>query len=547
MSWFDIAFNNSVHVRVGANGAIQTNPDPSIAGNLWTNRTSGVGVDLRGVAWTGFSFIAVGHSGTVLLSEDDGLTWLVIPAITTENLYDVDSVNPIALAVGANGTLIQSPTGGYTWTALSSGTANDLWGVSIFEGEYTAVGDNDTIVTGPVSADDKNPVVGDYAALNDLVSTAGSRFNVAVAEAAGLDEGAFEGLGPQRQFPIYVNEYASIGEAVTHDVGGDPQSGVDDGSTDLDVVVTESCVADDSTWLSLTSDFGEGYWEVVGEGMFLSHYGSSEQWRLNEFVTDNAQLHEWPFDSNEVIREVIGLADTINSAFGKVVAEGLTLDDTPATIALFNAVASETLTLDDQLLDNAILYLTVSDGAAVSDTPTPNQILQALVTEGLVTGVLLSEAGEVFDCWVMNTETRAMTRYDNFKFESLCSSDIGVFATDGETIFELTGSDDDGASIAAEIEFAVTDFGTTFLKRVTRAYLGLAADGRMILKTITDRSTERWYELSYSEAGLHDARIKMHKGVKSKYWSFKLANADGSDFELDSITFVPMVLNRRVR
>jgi hypothetical protein len=50
---------------VGLNGTIVTSPD----GITWTARASGTANDLRGIAWSGTQFAAVGDHGIILTSQ----------------------------------------------------------------------------------------------------------------------------------------------------------------------------------------------------------------------------------------------------------------------------------------------------------------------------------------------------------------------------------------------------------------------------------------------------------------------------------------------
>jgi hypothetical protein len=73
----------------------------------------------------------------------------------------------------------------------------------------------------------------------------------------------------------------------------------------------------------------------------------------------------------------------------------------------------------------------------------------------------------------------------------------------------------------------------------------------LALKTIaTDggAKVERWYELREKPADeVRESRIKLGKGVKSRYWQFELVNVDGGEFEVDQLHLMPVMLSRRVK
>jgi hypothetical protein len=83
----DLVYANGIWVAVGDNGVIKT----SINGLVWTTRTSGTTANLNGVSYaTQLSqFISVGDNNTIIVSDDNGVTWTsqslfkVLPAVHT--------------------------------------------------------------------------------------------------------------------------------------------------------------------------------------------------------------------------------------------------------------------------------------------------------------------------------------------------------------------------------------------------------------------------------------------------------------------------------
>jgi hypothetical protein len=59
-----VAWTGALFVAVGDLGAIFTSPD----GSGWTARVTGTGAGLAGVAWSGASLVAVGEGGALLVS-----------------------------------------------------------------------------------------------------------------------------------------------------------------------------------------------------------------------------------------------------------------------------------------------------------------------------------------------------------------------------------------------------------------------------------------------------------------------------------------------
>ena len=88
------------------------------------------GQNLRGVAWNGTRFVAVGRAGTIVHSSD-GDTWTEASGNTiTQSLFGVASGGGRFVAVGDLGTIVHSSDGD-SWSAASdTATTELLYGVT---------------------------------------------------------------------------------------------------------------------------------------------------------------------------------------------------------------------------------------------------------------------------------------------------------------------------------------------------------------------------------------------------------------------------------
>ena len=106
-------------------------------------------------------------------------------------------------------------------------------------------------------------------------------------------------------------------------------------------------------------------------------------------------------------------------------------------------------------------------------------------------------------------------------------------------------------SITARLRSGLTDLGTRVAKRAPEMYLGYRADGDVLLKVITTSETgakvEDWYRLEARPAqDIRESRFKIGRGIKSVYYGWELCNVDGADFEVDSLEWRPLKLDRRL-
>lgn len=159
---------------------------------------------------------------------------------------------------------------------------------------------------------------------------------------------------------------------------------------------------------------------------------------------------------------------------------------------------------------------------------------------------------ELAQGWVMNTEeAMPVSEYSNYVFNSLAYGPDEMLGCNDQGLYVLDGDDDAGTDIDAEIASLMLDFQTTKLKRMSTAYIGYTSTGQLMLKVRSvDQGlfVEHWYagRKTTAQTPPGQNRMKIGKGLRSRYWTFELVNVDGSDFELDKVELYPIVLDRRV-
>ncbi|AWW30819.1 photosystem II stability/assembly factor-like protein [Echinicola strongylocentroti] len=120
--------NDTTGYAVGNGGVILKTID---AGTEWTSLQSGTNYHYRRVAFNRNDpdiGAIVGEQGTVLYTDNAGLTFSVRNSRTTERINGLDykqSTNTVIAVAGA-GTILSSTNSGSSWTALFSGTPKDF-------------------------------------------------------------------------------------------------------------------------------------------------------------------------------------------------------------------------------------------------------------------------------------------------------------------------------------------------------------------------------------------------------------------------------------
>ena len=107
-----VAYSGNTYVVVGNAGTVLTSQNVT----SWISRTSGTTENLLDVIYNDDvdKFIAIGASGTILESSD-GITWSAQESGTSEDLYGITWSEGRTVIAGDNGTLIISDDGGLTW------------------------------------------------------------------------------------------------------------------------------------------------------------------------------------------------------------------------------------------------------------------------------------------------------------------------------------------------------------------------------------------------------------------------------------------------
>lgn len=146
--------------------------------------------------------------------------------------------------------------------------------------------------------------------------------------------------------------------------------------------------------------------------------------------------------------------------------------------------------------------------------------------------------------WVVNAETGASSQYENYGFNSFYEDDGKYYGVADDGIYLLDGSTDEGFDIDALVEFARSDFGLSKKKTVPNVYLGVSSTNKVLLKVEADGRSYT-YEASSSSEVLKTHRVTTGKGLNGNYFSFTLLN-EGGDFDLESITFSPIQMSRKI-
>jgi hypothetical protein len=140
-SLYGITYGAGRYIVVASKGnIISSSGDPSI----WRAVASPTTGRLEDVVFANDRFVAVGESGTIMVSTD-GLNWFNQTRGPNHDLDGLAVANGLAVAVGKNGTILSS-TDGSSWTQAEAAALDvGLHGVAFGQNKWVAVGDSTNI------------------------------------------------------------------------------------------------------------------------------------------------------------------------------------------------------------------------------------------------------------------------------------------------------------------------------------------------------------------------------------------------------------------
>jgi len=174
-------------------------------------------------------------------------------------------------------------------------------------------------------------------------------------------------------------------------------------------------------------------------------------------------------------------------------------------------------------------------------------LLQAL-WDGSISETIVLDGGYLapdgsFTTWAMNTSTAAVTEYTNYVFNSFARMGNKYLGASDTGLYELLGDNDAGADIIATLKGGYFQFGGSRLSRLNAAYIAARGEGQFVLKIRTGDGQEYIYQTN--TRNMRSTKVHMGKGMRARYFSFELVST-GQDFDLESLEFVPIVVQRRV-
>jgi hypothetical protein len=144
----------------------------------------------------------------------------------------------------------------------------------------------------------------------------------------------------------------------------------------------------------------------------------------------------------------------------------------------------------------------------------------------------------------VDEEVAPVTEFDAFDYLGLTSFNGELVMCSADGIFEYGGSADAGADIDAWFEVALTDMGILNQKRLRAILCSGVFSGEMLVSVSFDDETFVDYLVDASTSLNHSTwKEIINRAQRGTHVKIKMSNIDGSDFSIDAVDAVVVVLH----
>lgn len=302
---------------------------------------------------------------------------------------------------------------------------------------------------------------------------------------------------------------------------------------------------------ALTASIVGGMPTIVEQGYLIAALP-----RLSaSIVTEKPRVAEvevtLPALRGQIMGDMAVLSGTLPALTARIRAksEGMLEIDSTLGVYPFSSLAASTLIkiasrgrVSSALVAQAIVELALDISAQAEDALDFDQAL-LLAIDAVLTAGDLPVVPVTGATWVYGTQSGATSRY-TFGFNSFAKIGGKFYGASEDGLYLLEGCDDDGQKILATIGYGRRDFGTSALKAVTECYVGVSSAGRMYLRMTANGQTFTYSARAFKPS-MREQRIDAGKGMRASMIDVELVSEH--DFELDSVEFRVVPLNRRIQ
>lgn len=215
----------------------------------------------------------------------------------------------------------------------------------------------------------------------------------------------------------------------------------------------------------------------------------------------------------------------------------------------------EQLFTDDNSSSQLNFALFLSDSFKFTNSIAENVDVSVYLNEILKMNFLINLNGQLYECYCINLENKALTRYDNYEFSSFCQFQRQYFGIKKDGIFLLEGKTDNGEDIQSKVKTGYFNIANIQTKsqgfsslrmandRLEAGYAIVKNDGQMIFRIYNDSGKSFDYTLNQVYDN-EKFRFQIGQGLKGSMFQLELDTI--GNFELKNCAIIPLVLQRKV-
>lgn len=243
------------------------------------------------------------------------------------------------------------------------------------------------------------------------------------------------------------------------------------------------------------------------------------------------------------LEQAFSLSDSLRNFFSGDFSETVGIAPALTPAMLMSSTTSEGVGVGEAATPNFILKVTAADTIELTPTELLNGIYSGIVLEDMEIGAAYLSPGGGVTTWAVNAITGATTEYSGYDFNSFAGSGHKYLGASSSGLYALDGDTDDGSDIIADLKSGFLQFTGSKFTQMGTAYLGTRGAGDFVFRLETGDG--KTYDYAVAAKDMETTRIRMGKGLRTRYFSFELISA-GQDFDLESVEFVPISSKRRV-
>lgn len=241
--------------------------------------------------------------------------------------------------------------------------------------------------------------------------------------------------------------------------------------------------------------------------------------------------------------EQVQIADLLVRTLGDAIADTMGVGETLSAVSRITSALTDAVLASDSPDGSLLVQVITSDDVEIAAEQAVQMLYSDLIGETISVQAIYLSPGSNTTTWALNTRTTALTQYTNYAFNSFADIAGRQIGATEDGLYELTGDDDAGEDIISALKTGMIQMGGSRFTSFKAAYLGVRGGGEFVLKL--EMGDGRVHHYGVVARDMETTKIRLGRGLRARYFSFELIST-GQDFDLDTLEFVPVVMQRRV-